>query len=139
MSTETDEKVVATEVKAGELLADTDKDLVGSSVMISYSRKGRDAHAVAIATLSMANSPRAEASRRMRRRRTSSCSEQALLVHNQRVRIGCALKRSFRLCAMARVSVRTAVKAFVKNIYDALAVDDRNIWVDWEVRRMAVR
>lgn len=41
MSTETDEKVVATEVKAGELLADTDKDLVGSSVMISYSRKGR--------------------------------------------------------------------------------------------------
>ena len=28
------------EPKAGELLADTDKDLVGSSVMISYSRKG---------------------------------------------------------------------------------------------------
>jgi len=23
-------------------------------------------------------------------------------------------------------------KAFVKNIYDALAIDDRNIWVDWE-------
>lgn len=64
MSTETDQKV-ATDVKPGELLADTDKDLVGSSVMISYSRKD---------------------------------------------------------------------KAFVKNIYDALAVDDRNIWVDWEVR-----
>jgi hypothetical protein len=63
MSTETEQKVVPTEVKPGELLADTDKDLVGSSVMISYSRKD---------------------------------------------------------------------KAFVKNIYDALAVDDRNIWVDWE-------
>src|SRR4051812_21710524 len=23
-------------------------------------------------------------------------------------------------------------KAFIKNIYDALSVDDRNIWVDWE-------
>jgi len=23
-------------------------------------------------------------------------------------------------------------KAFVKNIYDALRVEDRNIWVDWE-------
>ncbi len=49
--------------KPGELLAETDADLVGCSVMISYSRKD---------------------------------------------------------------------KAFVKNIYDALAVDDRNIWVDWE-------
>lgn len=49
--------------KKGELLGDTDKDLLGCSVMISYSRKD---------------------------------------------------------------------KAFVKNIYDALAVDDRNIWVDWE-------
>ena len=41
MSTDTDDKLVVTEVRAGELLADTDKDLVGSSVMISYSRKGR--------------------------------------------------------------------------------------------------
>jgi fructoselysine-6-P-deglycase FrlB-like protein len=41
MSTETEQKVVPTEVKPGELLADTDKDLVGSSVMISYSRKGQ--------------------------------------------------------------------------------------------------
>jgi hypothetical protein len=24
-------------------------------------------------------------------------------------------------------------KAFVKNLYDALAVDERRIWVDWEV------
>jgi len=47
----------------GDYLAETDKDLHGCSVMISYSRKD---------------------------------------------------------------------KAFVKNIYDALRVDERNIWVDWE-------
>jgi hypothetical protein len=41
MSTETEDKVVPVDAKPGELLADTDKDLVGSSVMISYSRKGQ--------------------------------------------------------------------------------------------------
>jgi len=49
--------------KKGKLLAETDQDLLGCSVMISYSRKD---------------------------------------------------------------------KAFVKNIYDALSIDDRSIWVDWE-------
>lgn len=34
------EETKQADVKPGELLADTDKDLVGSSVMISYSRKG---------------------------------------------------------------------------------------------------
>ena len=47
-----DEVAVApVDAKPGELLADTDKDLVGSSVMISYSRKGKrkgeDSNAVA--------------------------------------------------------------------------------------------
>lgn len=49
MSTEPEPKHV--EPKPGELLADTDKDLVGSSVMISYSRKGhRSSHTAAAAT-----------------------------------------------------------------------------------------
>jgi len=60
MAEEKDQKAP---VGDGDYLADTEKDLRGCSVMISYSRKD---------------------------------------------------------------------KAFVKNIYDALRVDDRNIWVDWE-------
>lgn len=55
--------MAAAGAQRGEYLAETDRDLVGCSVMISYSRKD---------------------------------------------------------------------KSFVKNLYDALTVDDRNIWVDWE-------
>jgi len=62
----------------------------------------------------------------------------ALQVHNQtqadRTRSNAHTRA---LCDRCRGSVRTADKAFVKNIYDALAVDDRNIWVDWEVRQTA--
>jgi len=60
---ETKESKAKKKQSSGDYLAETDKDVVGCSVMISYSRKD---------------------------------------------------------------------KAFVKNLYDALAVDDRNIWVDWE-------
>ncbi len=34
------------------------------------------------------------------------------------------------VCSLVLLS---ADKAFVKNLYDALAVDERRIWVDWEV------
>jgi len=63
MSTDPNATPAGLLAKKGQLLAETDKDLIGSSLMISYSRKD---------------------------------------------------------------------KAFVKNIYDALSIDDRNIWVDWE-------
>ncbi len=34
--------------------------------------------------------------------------------------------------ATVMISYSRKDKAFVKNIYDALAIDDRLIWVDWE-------
>jgi len=34
--------------------------------------------------------------------------------------------------ASIMISYARKDKAFVKNLYDALSVDDRNIWVDWE-------
>jgi hypothetical protein len=38
------------------------------------------------------------------------------------------------LCDLRRISP-VADKTFVKRLYDALAVDDRSLWVDWEVSR----
>ena len=40
--------------------------------------------------------------------------------------------KSLEVCSVM-ISYSRKDKAFVKNIFDALAIDDREIWVDWEV------
>lgn len=99
-------------VRPGELLAETDADLVGSSVMISYSRKGL-------------------ATRRSGRRSARGGGVTGQEMRDTHSTAACCLLLRLLLPLISLCSD----KAFVKNIYDALAVDDRNIWVDWEVRR----